>query len=172
MADNHLEAVNADDPVTTLLLCEADIAFAEGFGGSFADFGYGVHNLLDFLLQHGGGHVHAPLFHPGVCLGHGGKVGVQIRLQLFVVDRDLGLEVAIQGKFLKVFNLCADAGAVVQGQVPPIDEAKPDAQGVPLAGSPVIHRDPFHKSLILFNVQIEVLLHNKNKDECNIIKRE
>lgn len=154
LADDHLVAFHSDDPVTAGFIGKADKALAEGFGGGGTDFDDGIEDLVNLFLQDIGSHVHSLGLHQGVGFGHGGEVGVQLCLQLLVVDGDFGLEGAFRSELFQVLYLGADAGLVIQRNVPSIDETESNPKGVTLGGGPVIHRNSFHKSLILFYVQI------------------
>ena len=154
LADDHLVALCTDDTVTAGFVGKADVALAEGLSGGVADFDDGVQNLLYLFLQDIGGHVHTLGLHQMVGLAHGLHVGIDVRLQLLVVDGDSGAEFSVKFKFVQVGFLGPDAGLVIKRNVSPIYETKPDAEGVALGGSPVVHQDSFHNSLVFFYVQI------------------
>ena len=154
LADDHLVAFYSDDSVAAGFIGKADKTLAEGLGRGGTDLDDGIEDLVNLFLQDIRSHVHSLSLHQGVGLGHGGEVGVQLCLQLLVIDGDLGLEGAFRSELLQVLYLNADAGLVIQRNVPSIDETESNPKGVTLGGGPVIHRNSFHKSLILFFVQI------------------
>ena len=92
-----------------------------------------IERFFYLLFQDCGGHIHTAVLHPGVGLTHGQEVLVDFRLQLLIVDGDLGPEFAFLVELFEVRNLGTDAGAVIEGNVSSIYETKPDSQGVSLA---------------------------------------